>query len=81
MDVEVWRNEEYQSKPVLYVRGSDGGHRSIVREENSLENTCIHKGISIDKAKHMIQIMNLEDLAEGLADFFANLPIWWGLYN
>ena len=33
MDVEIWRNEEYQSKPALYVRGSDGGHRSIVREE------------------------------------------------
>lgn len=62
-------------KPVLYIRGSEGGHRSIVRQEIVLKMLVHTKVLVVDKAKHMIQIMNPEDLAEGLDDFFASNPM------
>jgi pimeloyl-ACP methyl ester carboxylesterase len=63
-------------KPVLYVRGSDSGHRSIARQEIVLKILIHTKVLVIDKTKLMIQIMNPEDLAEGLDDFFASHPMY-----
>ena len=67
--------KKINQKPVLYVRGSDSGHRSIARQEIVVKMLVHTKVLVIDKAKHMIQIMNPEDLAEGLADFFASHPM------
>ena len=67
--------KKINQKPVLYVRGSDSGHRSIARQEIVVKMLVHTKVLVIDKAKHMIQIMNPEDLAEGLADFSASHPV------
>ena len=62
-------------KPVLYVRGSDSGHMSVARQELVLKILSHTKVLVVPKAKHMIQVMNPEDLAKGLANFFANYPM------
>jgi pimeloyl-ACP methyl ester carboxylesterase len=62
-------------KPVLYIRGSDSGQRSLERQQIVLKLLPQTKVLEIDKAKHMIQIMNPVDLAENLADFFADHPL------
>ncbi len=62
-------------KPVLYVRDSKSGHTCVARQELVLKILSHTKVLAVPKAKHMIQVMNPEDLAEGLANFFANCPI------
>ncbi|MDQ3869955.1 MAG: hypothetical protein M3250_10435 [Thermoproteota archaeon] len=75
MDVEVGRHEEYQPKTSSLREGSDSGHMSVARQELVLKILSHTKVLVVPKAKHMIQVMNPEDLAKGLANFFANYPM------
>jgi pimeloyl-ACP methyl ester carboxylesterase len=60
------------SKPVLYARGENSGQRSKEREKivsNLFPNTMT---MVVENAKHMLQIMNLSKVAEGIATILEN---------
>ena len=74
--MKSWQiNEEdmkkIMQKPVLYIRGSDSGKRSLERQQMVLKLLPQTKVVVIDKAKHMMQIANPIDVARHLANFFA----------
>jgi pimeloyl-ACP methyl ester carboxylesterase len=48
---------------------------SVARQELVLKILSHTKVLVAPKAKHMIQVMNPEDLAKGLVNFFANYPM------